>query len=55
MHAQYPSERRPETLNELISFRYERFFSRPDWQEQIQVDPPLQSWLKEKSNVLSRR
>ncbi|UCF26958.1 MAG: hypothetical protein JSW42_09925 [Chloroflexota bacterium] len=55
MHTQYPSERRPRTLNELVSFRYENFFTEPDWQEQIQVDPPLHSWLDERFKVLSHR
>jgi len=54
MHEQYPPGLRPGRLNELITFRYERFFTKPDWQEMIQVDPPLRAWLDERSNVLAR-
>ena len=50
MHTQYPIDRRPQSLNELVSFRYEEFFTNPNWQEEIQVKEPLQSWLAERVN-----
>lgn len=55
MHDQYQPGSRPELLNDLISFRYEQFFTNPDWQEVIRVDPPLQGWLDERSKILARR
>jgi hypothetical protein len=55
MHNQFPPANRPTKMNNLISFRYERFFARPDWQEIIHVDPPLQGWLDERSKILARR
>lgn len=48
MHAQYPPDLRPQSINELISLRYEDFFSNPAWQDQIQVDGSLKDWLAEK-------
>ena len=55
MHSRYPADRRPKTLNDLISFRYERFFSNPDWQDMIRVEPPLKDWLAEREGILARR
>jgi hypothetical protein len=55
MHSQYPADRQPKSMNELISFRYERFFSKPDWRDIIQVEPPLKEWLDEREAVLARR
>ena len=48
MHDQYPADLRPQSINELISLRYEDFFSDPDWQDQIQVDGSLKDWLVER-------
>lgn len=53
MHTQYPSPLKPATLNQLVSFRYERFFSKPGWLDSIQVDPPLKDWLKQREKLLS--
>ena len=53
MHAQYPPRRKPAALNQLVSFRYERFFSKPGWLDSIQVDPPLVDWLKQREKLLS--
>ena len=47
MHVDYPRERRPQSLNDLITIRYERFFQNPDWQDIIPVKEPLKSWLEE--------
>lgn len=53
MHSQYPSQSRPRSINELVSFRYEDFFSDPAWLEQIRVDDPLKDWLLERVSSLS--
>lgn len=50
MHTQYPIDRRPQSLNELVSFRYERFFTNPNWQDVILVKEPLKGWLEERVN-----
>jgi len=55
MHTQYPAHLQPSSLNELVSCRYEGCFSKPNWRELIQVDPPLIEWLEERENLLSRR
>jgi hypothetical protein len=55
MHSQYPLPRRPKSINELTSFRYERFFANPDWQDIIQVEPPLKDWLADRMAILARR
>ena len=54
MHSKYPIEHRPTTLNDLITLRYERFFSKSNWQDIIQVEPPLKDWLAEREGVLAR-
>jgi hypothetical protein len=51
MHDQYPIDRRPQFINELISFRYEDFFTDPNWHEVIQVKEPLKSWLQERQHL----
>ncbi len=55
MHAQYPTQLQPSTLNELVSFRYERFFTKPGWRDILQVDPPLNDWLDEREKQLAPR
>ena len=54
MHTQYPPHLRPSTLNELVSIRYEQYFSKLDWQDMILVEPPLKDWLEERINLLAR-
>jgi hypothetical protein len=54
MHAQYPPQLRASTLNQLVSCRYEGFFSKPDWQGLIQVEPPVLDWIEERESLLSR-
>jgi hypothetical protein len=54
MHTEYPPDRRPKTLNDLTSFRYEVFFSTPSWRDIIQVEPPLDGWLAEREDLLAR-
>jgi len=55
LHTQYPADRRPKSINELISCRYERFFSKPNWRDMIPVEPPLKDWLAEREGILARR
>ena len=55
MHTQHPAHLQPCSLNELISCRYEGYFSNPDWRELIQVDAPSIEWLEERENLLFRR
>jgi hypothetical protein len=54
MHSEYPIEHRPTSLNDLITLRYEQFFSKPNWQDIIQVEPPLRDWLAERESTLAR-
>ena len=54
MHTQYPAERRPKSINELVSCRYERFFSNQNWRDMIPVEPPLKDWLAEREGILAR-
>jgi hypothetical protein len=55
MHSQYPAQLRPASLNMLVSFRYEGFFADPKWQERIQVEQPLEGWLRQREKMLARR
>jgi hypothetical protein len=55
MHSQYPADHRPKSINELVSCRYEQFFSKPNWRETIHVESPLKDWLAERENILARR
>jgi hypothetical protein len=45
MHLQYPSQRRPEKLNDLISGRYDTLFHDPAWPNLCPSNEPLKSWL----------
>ena len=54
MHTQYPPHLRPTTLNELITFRYEQYFTKPEWRDLILVDPPLKDWLEQRKKLLAR-
>lgn len=45
MHLQYPSQRRPEKLDDLISGRYDTLFHDPSWPNLFPSNEPLKSWL----------
>lgn len=45
MHAGYPAENRPGSMNELITCRYDMAFDSADWRETIIINEPLNSWL----------
>ncbi|MBN2055309.1 hypothetical protein JW905_10325 [bacterium] len=47
MHGQYPEALRPARLNDLMTCRYESFFTSPDWRGMIAVEEPLDRWLSE--------
>ena len=47
MHADYPADRRPATMNELITGRYDVFFEDANWREVFPAQEPLKSWLIE--------
>ena len=49
MHADYPAERRPATMNELVTCRYDTAFQNADWRGTITVDEPLKSWLEDQT------
>ncbi len=49
MHKKYPQQGRAESLNQLITVRYEKTRLLPKFLSQIQVDPPLSDWLKEQA------
>ena len=53
MHSQYPADHRPKSINELVSCRYEQFFSKPNWRDIIRVEPPLKNWLAEREGILA--
>jgi hypothetical protein len=53
MHASYPESRRPEKLNDVISFRYDTLANEPHWEETIPIDEPLQGWLYEQRKELN--
>jgi hypothetical protein len=55
MHTRYPSHLKPTSMNDLVSFRYEDYFSTPGWEQILPVDPPLKDWLAEREVILSAR
>ena len=40
-------ERRPQSINDLVTCRYEQVFDDPGWQTRLPVREPLLSWLKQ--------
>lgn len=46
MHENYPPERRPLALNQIITARYDTFFNDPDWRTSIHLDEPVIAWLE---------
>ena len=40
-------------MNQLVSFRYEDYFSQPGWQRVLPVEPPLSDWLAEREEILA--
>ena len=45
MHGQYPLERRPARMNDLISGRYDTFFHDKAWPALFPSEEPLRGWL----------
>lgn len=46
LHHEYPPERRFRDLNDVISFRYDEYFSSPAWRDSLDAKDPLRSWLE---------
>jgi hypothetical protein len=46
LHERIPSERRPASLREVETCRYEGVFDRDDWASRVPVDDGLRSWLE---------
>jgi hypothetical protein len=46
LHERIPPDRRPASLRELDTCRYERVFDLEDWARQVPVDEDLRSWLE---------
>ena len=47
MHADYPPERRPAALHQIVTARYDTFFDDPGWRKAIHIDEPMFTWLEE--------
>ena len=45
LHHEIPIEKRPTTINELITVRHENIFDEPGWQ-QLPITEPHKSWLE---------
>ena len=50
LHQDISSEQRPETVNELVTVRYESIFDEPGWQ-QLPIREHLLSWLESQPRV----
>jgi hypothetical protein len=53
MHTDYPADRRPEYMNELITCRYDVFFQDPNWRQILPIKEPLKGWLTKQLNTWS--
>jgi len=51
MHAKYPDEGQAESLNDLVTVRYEKTRLLSKFLENIQVNPPLYKWFTEKNFI----
>ena len=51
MHTEIPLQRRPASLNELISGRYCTAYN-PDWLGDFLIEEPLKGWLDEQANLI---
>ena len=47
MHKNYPADRKPALMNELVSARHDTFFNEEDWREIFPREEPLKSWLED--------
>lgn len=45
LHQQYPLKKRPSSLNEVFSCRYDTLFDDPRWMDWIPMEEPLKSWF----------
>jgi hypothetical protein len=49
MHADYPADQRPATMNKLITCRYDTAFQDAGWHRTITIREPLKSWLADQA------
>jgi hypothetical protein len=54
MHSEYPEQLQPTSMNQVISFRYEQYFAKPDWRLLLPAEPSLMEWLAERENILAQ-
>jgi hypothetical protein len=54
MHSEYPKQMQPANMNQLISFRYEQYFTKPNWKKILPAEPPLGEWLLEREKILTQ-
>lgn len=53
MHSEYPKQLQPANMNQLISFRYEQYFTKPDWQIILPAEPHIGEWLSQREKILT--
>lgn len=53
MHGDYPKDRKPKFLNEVITCRYDMLFESENWRKAIPINEPLKTWFYELGNSLS--
>lgn len=46
MHSKYPSARRVDRINDLMSCRYDTLAEEADWHGRFPIDNPLKQWLQ---------
>lgn len=54
LHAEYPSDLKAESMNDLVSCRYDTAFQDEKWREGIRVKGHLRQWLMIQENELYR-
>jgi predicted AAA+ superfamily ATPase len=45
MHKNYPIQKKPKNIHEVVTCRCDTFFEDKNWQEQISLSDPFGSWL----------
>jgi hypothetical protein len=53
MHRDYPKDKKPECLNDLITCRYDIFFDDPEWRSTISIHEPIKTWFEEMDSSLN--
>jgi hypothetical protein len=47
LYSEDNTEKRPSTLEELVTFRHEGFYEDPEWMDKLPAEEPLKKWLAE--------